>query len=95
MRQVSFEAEIDPDRVVVCHCSDCQTLSGAPFRAVAFSEPGGFSLLSGALMTYIKTAESGKDRQQVFCPIYDTPIYSASVDADAPQIYGIRVGTAR
>ena len=32
---VSFSAEIGPARVMVCHCSDCQVLSGAPFRAVA------------------------------------------------------------
>jgi len=31
---VSFSAEIDPDRVMVCHCTDCQVLLGAPFRAV-------------------------------------------------------------
>jgi hypothetical protein len=29
---VSFEATIDPARVSVCHCTDCQTLTGSPFR---------------------------------------------------------------
>ena len=32
---ISFTAEIEPSRVMVCHCSDCQVLSGAPFRANA------------------------------------------------------------
>ena len=31
---VSFKASVDPTRVVVCHCTDCQVFSGAPFRAV-------------------------------------------------------------
>ena len=41
--QVSFTALIDPARVMVCHCSDCQVMSGAPFRAVvaAARERGG------------------------------------------------------
>jgi hypothetical protein len=30
--QVSFEAEIQADKVRVCHCVDCQTLSGSAFR---------------------------------------------------------------
>jgi len=30
--QISFEAEIQPDKVRVCHCTDCQTLSGSAFR---------------------------------------------------------------
>jgi hypothetical protein len=30
--QISFEAEIEPDNVRVCHCTDCQTLSGSAFR---------------------------------------------------------------
>jgi hypothetical protein len=25
---ISFTAEIDPSRVTVCHCTDCQPLSG-------------------------------------------------------------------
>jgi hypothetical protein len=29
---ISFEAEIQPDKVRVCHCTDCQTLSGSAFR---------------------------------------------------------------
>jgi hypothetical protein len=28
--QVSYRAEIDPDRVSICHCTDCQTLTGSP-----------------------------------------------------------------
>jgi hypothetical protein len=31
-RYISFEADIQPDKVRVCHCTDCQTLSGSAFR---------------------------------------------------------------
>ena len=30
--RIAFEAEIDPARVSVCHCADCQTLTGSAFR---------------------------------------------------------------
>jgi hypothetical protein len=26
--QITFEAEINPDAVRICHCTDCQTLTG-------------------------------------------------------------------
>ena len=26
---ITYEAEIDPDKVMICHCTDCQTLSGS------------------------------------------------------------------
>ncbi len=30
---IRYTARIDPDTVVICHCTDCQTISGAPYRA--------------------------------------------------------------
>ncbi len=89
---ITYEAEIDPEKVAICHCTDCQTLSGSAFRTVAPSKKGSFKLLSGELKVYIKTAESGAKRPQAFCPECGTPIYATAV-GDGPKIYGIRVGT--
>ena len=92
--KISYEAEIDPESVVICHCTDCQTLSGSAFRTVAPSEEGSFRLLAGQIKVYIKTAESGAKREQAFCPECGTPIYATSV-GDGPKIHGIRAGTIR
>ncbi|MGK0170931.1 MAG: hypothetical protein ACI9W2_002659 [Gammaproteobacteria bacterium] len=27
--QIKFRAEVDPGHVSICHCTDCQTLSGS------------------------------------------------------------------
>jgi len=27
--QITFEAEVDPNSVMICHCTDCQRLSGS------------------------------------------------------------------
>ena len=89
---ISYEAEIDPEKIMVCHCTDCQILSGSAFRAVAFTREGTFKVLSGELKIYVKTGESGAKRPQSFCPECGTPIHSTSVDA-GPKSHGIRVGT--
>ena len=88
---VRFRAEVDPSKVVACHCTDCQTLSGAAFRTVVPTVEGSFELLSGKLNVYVKTGDSGNRREQSFCPDCGTPIYSAPVGPD-PRVMGLRVG---
>ena len=91
---VSFEAEADPETTTLCNCTDCQTMSGAPLRAIIGTQPGTFVLLSGAPTEYRKTADSGNIRQQGFCPRCGTAIYSAP-DGDDPKAYNVRVGVVR
>jgi hypothetical protein len=65
---VTFEADADPGTTTICNCTDCQTMSGAPLRAVITTHPGKFVLLSGKPTEYRKTADSGNVRLQAFCP---------------------------
>jgi hypothetical protein len=90
---IAYEAEIDPNTVAVCHCTDCQTLSGSAFRVVVPAKKENFRLLTGEPKIYVKTGDSGRKRVQSFCPNCGTPIYSA--DVSNPQTFSIRVGTAR
>lgn len=89
---VAFEAEIDADKVIVCHCTDCQTLSGSAFRTIAFAQDSSFRLLRGEMKVYVKTGESGNKREQTFCPECGSPVYSTS-PGDGPKLLGLRVGT--
>jgi hypothetical protein len=91
---ITYEAEIDPVKITICNCVDCQTLSGSAFRTVAFTREGSFKLLSGSLKSYVRTGESGNKRPQGFCPECGTPIYSTTL-GDDPKVHVIRVGTAR
>jgi hypothetical protein len=88
---IAYEAEVDPNSVRVCHCTDCQRLTGTAFRVGIASLPGTFALKRGTPKTYIKTAESGAKRAHGFCPECGTPLYSTSLEAK-PQSYGLRVG---
>ena len=90
---ITYSAEIDPEKVGICHCTDCQTLSGSAFRTSVPAARDAFSLSGGQLKIYVKTAESGAKRAQAFCPECGTPIYAAA--ATDPQVFNIRVGTAR
>ena len=91
--RITYEAEVDPAAVVVCHCTDCQTLSGSAFRTAALTRPGGFRLLSGHPKTYVKVADSGTRRAQAFCPECGSPIYAASEGGPEPKVYSLRLGT--
>ena len=91
---IRYEAEVDPATVVICHCTDCQTLSGSAFRTVVPTKEGSFRLLSGVPKVYVKTGESGNRREQTFCPNCGTPIYSGPV-GDGAKVVSLRVGTVR
>lgn len=91
--QISFAAEIDPDSVGICHCTDCQTLSGSAYRVTVHTPAAEFALLTGTPRIYIKIAESGNKRAHAFCPNCGTPIYAT--DPHQPRTYGIRVGTLK
>jgi hypothetical protein len=88
---IAFAAEIDPERVRICHCTDCQKLSGTAFRVVVPCPEEQFQLLRGEPKVYVKTAESGERRVQAFCGDCGSPIYATSVGSGG-RTFGIRVG---
>ena len=87
---IQFTAEIDESQVTVCHCTDCQTLSGSFFRVNAPAPFGSFNLTRGQPKTYVKIAESGAQRVHGFCSDCGTPIYS--VAPVNPTIMFLRIG---
>jgi|SRR6516225_8045271 hypothetical protein len=91
---IAYEAEVDPDEVYVCHCTDCQAISGTAFRWAVPVPEGSFKLLTGKPKGYIKTVESGATSHQLFCPECASPLYSTSLGA-GPKVLNLRLGTAR
>lgn len=75
--QISFTAEVDPANVMVCHCADCQVMSGSPFRAVVPAAIEDFAL-RGEPRRYVKVAASGNRRAQAFCPDCGTPLFATA-----------------
>jgi hypothetical protein len=87
--KISFTALIDPSRVIACHCADCQTFSGGPFRAAAPVVVENVSL-QGTPRHYIKTAQSGNKRAQAFCSDCGTHLYAT--EPDQAKVLNLRVG---
>jgi hypothetical protein len=88
--QITYEAVVDADKVTICHCTDCQTLTGSAYRANVQAPAETFVLRTGQPKIYIKTADSGTKRAHAFCPACGTPIYSAAITD--PPTYSLRVG---
>ena len=89
---IQFTATVDPNKVVICHCTDCQKLSGSAFRVVVPSNAETF-LLQGKPKHYVKVSESGAKRIQAFCPECGSPVFSTAQE-NATQVY-LRVGLLR
>ena len=90
---IAYEAEVEPDGVLLCHCTDCQQLTGTPYRPIARAPAATFNLTRGTPTIYIKkTADNGQHRRHAFCAECGSPIYATSMDA-APPTYSLRVGT--
>jgi hypothetical protein len=91
--KIAFQAEVDPNAARICHCTDCQTLSGSAYRANVSAPAESFKLLRGAPKIYIKTADSGAKRAHGFCPDCGTPVYAAA--PVNPASYSLRLGTIK
>ena len=91
-KHIQFDAEIDPQTVTICHCTDCQINSGTAYGVVVNVINEKFHLATGKLKSYIKTADSGRRRELAFCPESGTRIYAKPVGRDNGR-FGLRVGT--
>lgn len=91
--EIAWEAEIDPQAVLVCHCTDCQVLGGGAFRWGTLIERDAFVLRRGAPKFYRKTAASGAKRDLAFCGTCGTSLYGTQ--AVNPTHYSLRLSRAR
>ena len=89
--QITYEAEIDPELVGLCNCTDCQVLTGSAFRVSVPARAASFRILTGRPKPYVKIADSGARRRHAFCPNCGTPV-CASADANDPPTYSLRIG---
>lgn len=89
--EVQFEATIDPRRVGICHCKDCQIFGSAPFRTSALVMGDQLRLVRGKPALYLKTAQSGNQRSMAFCNHCGTHLYASPASGDI-LFYSVRVG---
>lgn len=88
---IAYEADIEPGTVILCHCLDCQRMSGTVFRANIRAPASSFRILSGTPRRYVKVTASGTRRVNAFCENCGSPIYACA--EENPQTYSLRIGT--
>jgi hypothetical protein len=90
--QVAYLAQIDPNEVSICHCTDCQRLTGSAYRVTVSALRENFRITIGEPKVYVKIAKNGRRRLQYFCANCGSPIYTTGELDDAGKV-GIRLGT--
>lgn len=85
---VRYEARVSPKLVTICHCTDCQTISGAPYRVNVPALIESFQL-SGEPKRYVKIAASGNEVVTTFCGVCGSALYSFKEGND---FVNLRVG---
>ena len=85
---ITITGEALSDKIMACHCTDCQKFSGAPFRAVAVIAADDVKI-SGSVTEFLKIAESGNERVQGFCGKCGSHLYATD---PAKTLFMIRTG---
>jgi hypothetical protein len=91
--RVTFEAEIDPEKVSVCHCTDCQSLTGSPYRVTVICSAQQVRLTGEPVKIYGKTGDNGLTRAQHFCGACGSPLFTSG--QGGAEDFGIRWGSIR
>lgn len=90
---IRYEAVIDPEKILICHCTDCQVNGGGAFRYGTVIAKQDFKLISGQLKFFRKVSESGRQRDLAFCGDCGTSLYGTQ--ADTSVTLSLRVSTSR
>lgn len=91
-RAVRYEAEVDPRQVVICHCTDCQSLTGTAFRTTVGAARHAVRVTAGQARVYAKRGDSGRTRFMHFCGDCGSPLFTTGEGDDAATM-GIRWGS--
>ena len=65
---ITYEAEVDPGKVSVCHCTDCQRLTSSAFSLGMVVSDKAFRLMGVEPRPLQRTADSGRVNTRLVCP---------------------------
>ena len=90
--KVRYTATVDPANASMCHCTDCQRISGSAFRTT-IRLPDSDLRMTGETKVYKKVAGSGIERALVFCPNCGTQMLGMPT-SNGPKRMSLRLGTS-
>ena len=65
---IRYEVTGSPQRVFICHCTDCQQQSGSAFGMSLVVNEEDFHLTQGKPKTITSKSAAGRDKLGAFCP---------------------------
>ncbi len=86
--QVSYKLFEPPQKVVACHCTECQKLSTSPFSVTAMVKASTIQF-TGEMKDWSRLAESGNKNNAKFCPSCGNRIYH--YNPDAPELLKLKL----
>jgi len=89
--KVHYQLKNPPIITVVCHCTDCQKLSGGAFSMTMILKREDFELIRGELQAFDRPAASGNIARCYFCPTCSNRIYHEN--PNMPEIIRFKPGT--
>jgi hypothetical protein len=75
--RVTYRAEIDPAKVSICHCTDCQNLTGSAYRVTVICSAEQIRMTGAPAKIYAKTGDNGRTRFQHFCEGCGSPLFTS------------------
>ena len=62
----------------LCHCRDCQYLSGSAYHALSIVDAKAFEICQGKPNTFQHQTQDGSTLTRAFCPDCGTPLFNRS-----------------
>lgn len=88
---IRYEVTSEPLAAALCHCRDCQYVSGGEPAAVVVVARDALKITKGAPKSYSVVADSGKHVTRKFCENCGTPLFS-DVESN-PAIWVVKAGS--
>ncbi len=79
------------DKVIMCHCTDCQKASGTGASANAPIASSALEFTRGTPKIFSKVVDSGRTLERAFCGDCGSPLFTRR--ANAPDMSALKVGT--
>ena len=86
---IRFETTAEPAIQLLCHCTDCQTISGAAAYAAYVVPLDTLSVSNGEPAHYEVTADSGRSNSRHFCPNCGTRVWAVLKEMELASVNGL------
>lgn len=82
-----YEVVAEPLTLYACHCTDCQTSSGASFTLILVVPSDSIAVRKGAPKPYERPRSDGSKKNIYRCPACLTPLWGVRPDAGVASVY--------